>query len=199
MKMLKEMKWQALTRGIMYIVLGVVALVIPETMVRTLGYLLGIILILAGALSMIGYLLRDAHENYYHNGFTYGLICIVIGITVLYKVELVISLVPFGLGILVLLSGCAKLQDVIDMKRMNYGNWAAMLILAAVNLVFGILLICNPFQAVTVLFRVLGVGLLFSGITDCVTTVYFARKIGDYLSGKQAVEGSFEELSEEQE
>lgn len=198
MKMLKEMKWQALTRGIMYIVLGIVAMVIPETMVRTLGYLLGIILILAGAISMIGYLLRDAHENYHHNGFTYGLVSIAIGIIVLWQVELVISLVPFVLGIMVLLSGCSKLQDVIDMKRMNYGNWTVMLILAAVNLIFGILLICNPFQAVTVLFRVLGVGLLFSGITDCVTTVYFARKIGDYLKGKQAVEGSYEELSEEQ-
>ncbi len=199
MKMLKEMKWQAITRGIMYIVLGIVAFVIPDTMVKTLGYLLGIVLILAGALAMIGYLLRDAHENYYHDGFTYGLICIVIGITVLYRVELVISLIPFVLGILVLLSGCSKLQDVIDMKRMNYGNWAVMLILAVINLILGILLICNPFEAATVLFRVLGAGLVFSGITDCVTTVFFARKIGDYLKGSQAMEGTYEEIPREQE
>ncbi len=196
-KMLKEMKWQALTRGVMYVVLGIVALVIPDTMVKTLGYLMGILLIVGGALSMISYLLRDAHENYYHEGFTYGLIGIVVGIVVLYRVEFVISLVPFVLGILVLLSACSKLQDVIDMKRLDYGNWVLMLVLAAVNLLLGILLICNPFEAVTMMFRVLGVGLLFSGITDCVTTVYFARKIGDYMKSREDVTGSYEEITRE--
>lgn len=196
MKMLKEMKWDALLTGVMYIVLGIVALVIPETMVKTLGYLMGIVLIVAGAVSMICYLLRDAHQNYYHNDFVSGLVGIVLGCAVLYKVEVIISLVPFLLGVLVLISGCTKLQDVIDMKRMNYGNWIVMLVLAGVNVALGILLICNPFKAAAMLFRVIGVGLIFSGITDCITTVYFANKIKNYLKEVQAVESTYEEISD---
>lgn len=196
MKILKEMKWEALLTGVMYIMLGIVALVIPETMVKTLGYLIGIVLILAGAVSMICYLLRDAHQNYYHNDFVSGLIGIVLGCAVLYKVEFIISLVPFLLGVLVLISGCAKLQDVIDMKRMNYGNWIVMLVLAGINVALGILLICNPFKAATLLFRLIGAGLIFSGITDCITTVYFANKIKNYLKESQAVESTYEEISD---
>ena len=37
MKMLKELKWEAILTGVLYILLGVVALVIPETMQKTLG------------------------------------------------------------------------------------------------------------------------------------------------------------------
>lgn len=196
MKILKEMKWEALLTGVMYIMLGIVALVIPETMVKTLGYLIGIVLILAGAVSMICYLLRDAHQNYYHNDFVSGLMGIVLGCAVLYKVEFIISLVPFLLGVLVLISGCAKLQDVIDMKRMNYGNWIVMLVLAGINVALGILLICNPFKAATLLFRLIGAGLIFSGITDCITTVYFANKIKNYLKESQAVESTYEEISD---
>ena len=123
MKMLKELKWEAILTGVLYILLGIVALVIPETMQKTLGYLIGIVLIVAGLVSIICYLLRDARENYYHNEFVFGILGIVLGAVVLYKVEIVISLIPFILGVLVLCSGCSKLQDAIDLKRLGYGSW----------------------------------------------------------------------------
>ena len=88
---LREVKWDALIAGILYILLGIVALVLPETMERALGYLLAVALILTGAVSMICYLLREAHQNYYRNDFMHGLIEIGAGILVLYHVELVID------------------------------------------------------------------------------------------------------------
>ena len=164
MKMLKELKWEAILTGVLYILLGIVALVVPETMQKTLGYVIGIVLIVAGLISIICYLLRDAKENYYHNEFVFGLVGMVLGAAVLYKVEVIISLIPFILGILVLFSGCSKLQDAIDLKRLGYGSWIGMLVVAVINIILGIVLICNPFQAAIVLFRVLGVGLIISGV-----------------------------------
>ena len=163
--------------GVLYILLGIVALVIPETMERLLGFLIGTVLIIAGAVSMISYLLRDAHQNYYHNDFLHGLLGILLGIVVLYNVDIIISLVPRLLGTLVLVSGLSKLQDVIDLKRMEYGNWIFMLVLAIINVTLGLVLIFNPMAIAELLFRLIGIGLIFSGITDCITTVYFARKI----------------------
>lgn len=196
MKILKEMKWDALLTGLLYIVLGIVALVIPETMEKALGYLIGVVLIIGGAVSMISYLLRDAHQNYYHNDFLHGLIGIAAGIVVLNQVEFIISLIPVLLGVLILISGCSKLQDVIDMKRMEYGNWIVMLVFAVINVVLGILLICNPFQSALLLFRLLGAGLIFSGATDCFITVYFAGKIRKYTQKFRTVDSTFVELSE---
>lgn len=199
MKMLKEMKWDALLQGGLYVLLGIAALLVPETMGNTLGYIIGVVLILAGAVSMICYLLRDPYQNYYRNDFVYGLVSISIGCVVLYRVELIIALIPFILGLLVLASGCSKLQDVIDMKRMDYGNWVLMLVLAAVNVILGIVLICNPFRAAALLFRIIGIGLIFSGLTDCATTVYFARKIRAYLKAQDALNSTYEEAEPEKE
>lgn len=194
MKMLKELKWEAILTGVLYILLGIVALVIPETMQKTLGYLIGIILIVAGLVSIICYLLRDARENYYHNEFVFGLVGMVVGAAVLYKVEVIISLIPFILGILVLFSGCSKLQDAIDLKRLSYGSWAGMLVVAAINIILGIVLICNPFKAAIVLFRVLGVGLILSGASDCFSTIYFARKLRRFKQEQDALDSTFEEV-----
>ena len=197
MKMLKELKWEAILTGVLYILLGIVALLIPETMQKTLGYLIGIVLIVAGAVSIICYLLRDARDNYYHNEFVFGLVGIVLGVAVLYKVEVIISLIPFILGILVLFSGCSKLQDAIDLKRLSYGSWVGMLVVAVINIILGVVLICNPFQAAILLFRVLGVGLILSGASDCFSTIYFARKFRRFKQERDALDSTFEEIHSE--
>ena len=175
MKMLKELKWEAILTGVLYILLGIVALLIPETMQKTLGYLIGVVLIVAGLVSIICYLLRDARENYYHNEFVFGILGIVLGAVVLYKVEIVISLIPFILGVLVLCSGCSKLQDAIDLKRLGYGSWLGLLIVAAINIILGVVLI-------------------LSGAGDCFSTIYFARKLRRFKQEQDALDSTFEEV-----
>ena len=196
-RLLKQVKWETLLSSSLYIVLGVVALVIPDTMVKTMGYLIGILLIVAGAVSMICYLLREASQNYYRNDFGYGLVGIAVGILFLYKVEWIISLVPVILGILVVASGCRKLQDVIDMKRLGYGNWVAVLILAAVNVVLGVALIANSLDAALLFLQLVGAGLIFSGVTDCVTCFYLAKKAKGYFDDLSAVDSTFAEVLDE--
>lgn len=195
-KLLKQMKWDVILTALLYVALGVVALVMPDTMVRTLGYLIGVFLIVAGAVSMVCYLLRDAHQNYFRNDFVHGLVGIAVGIIVLYKVDWIVELVPIILGVLVVASGCRKLQDVIDMKRMEYGSWVGMLVLAALNVVFGAVIILNPFETAVFLFQLIGVGLIVSGATDCLVALYFAGKLKRYMEKLQAVDSTFEEVTE---
>ena len=171
-----------------FIAAAAVALVLPETMERTLAFLIGAVLILAGAVSMICYLIRDAYQNYYHNDFLYGLLGVALGCVVLYKVEIVIGMISVLLGFLVLVSGFTKLQAVIDMKRLAVGNWVVMLAFAAINVILGLVLVCRPFEAADLLFRVLGIGLIVSGAADVAVTVFFAHRISEYLKAQEAVE-----------
>ena len=62
-KLLKQIKWETVLTSLLYIVLGAVTVAIPETMVRTLGYLVGVLFILVGAVSMICYLLRGCQPE----------------------------------------------------------------------------------------------------------------------------------------
>ena len=119
------------------------------------------------------------------------------GAVVLYKVEIVISLIPFILGVLVLCSGCSKLQDAIDLKRLGYGSWLGLLIVAAINIILGVVLIYNPFKAAILLFRVLGEVLILSGVGDCFSTIYFAEKLRRFKQEQEAVEGTYEEITSE--
>ena len=104
---------------------------------------------------------------------------------VLYKVDAVIGMISAFLGFLVLVSSFNKLQDVIDMKRLGYNNWVAMLVLAILNVVAGLILLCYPFKAVNLLFRIMGISLLVSGATDIGSTLFFAGKIAQFLKAAE--------------
>lgn len=197
MNQLKELKWQSLITAAAYVIMGIILLVFPETTARTLCYVVGIIGLVVGIFTVLAYLFRDVQKNYYRNDFVIGMVEVMLGAFVLYKADLIIALIPFILGILVVFSGITKLQNCIDVRRMGYGNGLAFFILAMINIVFGIVLVVAPFEAVKVLFMVIGVGLLFSGISDTVATLYMSKKVKNYVQTREALEQKIREVDPE--
>lgn len=178
--MLKEMKWNMILSAALYVVLGVILLIFPATTARTICYLIAGIAIVIGLVNLVVYFTRNITRNYYRNDFVGGLLLMVLGIFVIYKVDLVISLVPFIIGLCIIVSGLFKLQGALDVQRMG-GNAVLILGLAVVNVVIGILMVINPFDSAMLLYRLLGAGLLFSGLTDLASTMYLSSKMHGYM------------------
>lgn len=186
--LLEKFKWRILFSAVLLILVGIVLLLFPETTAKTICYLVAAIAIVMGMVTMITYFFRDVSINYYRNDFVIGLAGIILGFFIIYKVEMIISLVPFILGLVVTISGFSKIQDAIDMNRMGYSNWIGILVVAIVNVVFDIVLLLNPFEAATLMFRVMGMALIFSGMTDIVSTMYLKKKIKNYMDDMKVLE-----------
>ena len=138
-----------------------------------------------------GYFLRKelAAGN---NDLIKGLVIVCIGIFICVKSELVVSVLPVVLGIGVVLSGILKLQHAFDLKRMGFDTWVRIGLTSAVNIFIGLIVILNPFSTVAWLMRLVGIGFLFSGVTDLITTIYVSKKASEYY-----VDGKAEETDEE--
>lgn len=178
--MLKEMKWNMLMSAALYIVLGLILLIFPATTARTICYMVAGIAIVTGLVNLVVYFTRNITRNYYRNDFVTGLLLMVLGIFVIYRVDLVIALVPFIIGLCIIVSGLFKLQGALDVQRMG-GNAVLILGVAVVNVVIGILMMINPFESALLLYRLLGAGLLFSGMTDLASTLYLSSKMHGYM------------------
>lgn len=178
--MLKEMKWNMLMSAALYIVLGLILLIFPATTARTICYMVAGIAIVTGLVNLVVYFTRNITRNYYRNDFVTGLLLMVLGIFVIYRVDLVIALVPFIIGLCIIVSGLFKLQGALDVQRMG-GNAALILGVAVINVVIGILMMINPFESALLLYRLLGAGLLFSGMTDMASTLYLSSKMHGYM------------------
>lgn len=176
---MKELKLDMFMAAMFYMILGIILLLFPATTARTICFLIAGIAIAVGAVSLMVYVMRNIAKNYYRNDFVTGLILIVLGIFVIYRVDMVIALVPFIIGLCIIVSGLFKLQSALDVQRMG-GNAVVILGVAIVNVVVGILMVINPFESALLLYRLLGAGLLFSGLTDMISTIYLSSKMDSY-------------------
>ncbi|HKM35215.1 MAG TPA: DUF308 domain-containing protein [Lachnospiraceae bacterium] len=199
MSILKDIKWQSVIYSLFYIAIGIVLLLFPKTTATTVCYVAGGSAIIAGLIIVCIYLFRDARKNAYRNDFVCGLLAVLMGVFIICRVDLVLGLTPFILGIAVMVSGFIKLQNCIDVRRMGYGNGLTLFLLALVNVVLGIILIIDPFGTTIVLFVIIGIGLIFSGISDLFATIYLSGKVKDFLNDMNLPDLSVEEMQDKDE
>ena len=169
----KKLKPTAAFYGLICVIIGIIDLVNPEKMLNIIAYALGISAIVCGLVFIIVYMARDVKYNLNNNDFLSGLIAVVVGIVILVKWQQFMALLPVVLGVLIIVSGCIKLQDAIDLKKLDHPAFLMMLIMALVFIIFGAILVANPFKSEIILMRIIGVSLIITGMTDLFTSVFF--------------------------
>lgn len=188
---MKNYKWTSLAVAAAYLVAGFLLLLYPNTSADILVTVFGLVLIIMGALNVITYFLMDVRETLYRNDFTMGIIRILLGLLIIWQKSLFQSVIPFLISIVIITSGFSKLQDGIDAKRIGAKTGWSQLILAAVSVVFGLIVLFHPQFTNEVLFRLMGVALIYSGASDLYSTLYLSGRIRRYMKGLAEEEASF--------
>lgn len=176
MKLLKQLKWNLIALAVAFVALGVILIIYPTEVMTTACYMIAALLILIGVISLVNYLRKDITGIIYRYDLVVGLSAILGGILVIVKIDDLTRLIPVVLGFLVTISGILKMQNSVDMLRLGNGIWHVAFGLAIVNIIFGIVLLINPF-AEELLVTLMGVALIYSGLTDLFVTIAISRKL----------------------
>ena len=177
MSLLKQLKWNLILLAVIFIALGIVLILWPGATMKTICYLLAAMLLALGVASLINYLRKDISGIIYRYDLVVGLCAILGGILVIVKVDKLTDLIPAVLGFLVTMSGILKMQNSVDMLRLGLGTWHVAFAMAIVNIVAGIVLLMNPFEAAQILIMCIGIALVYSGITDLYVTISISRRL----------------------
>ena len=146
-------------------VLGAVLILMPGAAVSTLVRCFGLVLIMIGTLKFVPNLrsrLRDAAGN---AALVSSALTVAAGFLLMLCPEKAASVFPLFAGILIVLTGIVHLLHAHAAKQ--FGNPAAhtMLIFSVITIGCGVLICLNPFSAVKTLVRIVGVILVYNGIT----------------------------------
>lgn len=176
--MLKQLKWSSILIALGYIVTGILLIVFPDVSADVISWIIGIAAIAVGIVELITYFLLDVKTALYHNEFVIGVLCIIFGLIVLMKRELIMNLVPVILGLIIVGSGILKVQDAVVAKRIHYDRSSLYLILGIIGIVFGIVIMffMSGKTAQDILFITIGVALIYDGGSDLFTTLFLANK-----------------------
>ena len=176
---MKTAKIGYLVISVLFCVLGIVLIAAPGTSVVWLGRLLGIGMIVFGAIKLVGYFSRDLFRLAFQYDLAFGamsFLCIVFGIPVL-------------------ADGLFKIQISLDAKRFGIEKWWVVLLLAALTCVIGLLLVIRPSEAARALMVLMGISLLLDGILNICVAWLCVKIVRNQRP--DALDEDYEELKDE--
>ena len=163
---LKGLKANYTISALLCVILGLVLLIWPGTTTQIVCMLLGIVLFTYGAIQIVLYLFNRERTIVSQGMLVLGIIFAVIGGWILLKPEMIIMAVPVIVGVLIVIHGLHNAAQDFALKNDGYDRWWVAFLLGALTVILGGILIYNPFKVVNTVVRLIGIFLIYDGLSD---------------------------------
>ncbi len=153
------------------ILVGVLLLINPIGFTSGIIIMLGIVLLISGIISVIGYFRTDAAIAVREQGLAKGLISSALGLFCILQSHWFIVAFPiltFLYGAAILVLGLFKIQFTSDMIRMKKKRWGFAALSASLNILLAVIIFMNPFGSTIALWTVMAVTLIFEAVFELV-------------------------------
>lgn len=190
----KKVKWASLAVAIAYVIGGLLMLLYPGKVAEFVCLIGGIALIVAGVINIITYFSLEINISLYRNDLASGAIKIMLGVMIIYFKDVFGDMVSYILAMLIIISGFSKLQDAIDAYRIGYPKSGVYVILAAISLVFGLILLFSDRNITNLMIQIAGAGMVYCGLTDLFSAFYLSGKIKKFMAGVDSLDAGDAEV-----
>ena len=170
---LKKLRIAAYFSALLTIALGTVLIGWPMEVTGIICRILGAILVVMGAVYIFGYVMEGRGIL----TVTGGLLFLLLGVWIFITPSSVVALVPIVIGVILLVHSLKDFQMASEAKKCGSERWSVLFLLALVNCAFGVVCICDSFGVLSVAVRVLGIALVYDGISNIFMVYHTAQAI----------------------
>ena len=154
---------------IISIVIGVVLILFPGEAMDLSLKVIGVVLLVAGVSGIIlGIKSQGAYIAYTMSG---AVTAIVAGIVCLLQPQLIKSVLPLIMGIIILATGVFNIVNSINAKNAGASRWVASLVLALITVICGIVILFNLNQAANLLVTIIGIIFVYNGVSTLIIKI----------------------------
>ncbi len=164
----------SLITSILSIIVGLVLVFLPTVSNKVVGIIVGIIFLIFGINAVYKYFHRDGAKIYSLN-IVFGVLYSILGVVIILYPYSVMEFVTVCLGLFVIINGATKINYGIWLKRGNEDSWLVTLVTGIFLVVLGIMLVFNPFSAMT-LTQLSGAFLMIVGVLNVSDTILFKKR-----------------------
>lgn len=160
--------------AVLTVIMGIALIANPNAAALTICSLLGWIILLSGVVSVIFYL-RGNRSFWEMSGLVLAIIGILLGIFIIRTPGVIVKFLGYLMAGILLIHGINDVREAIEVKGYRDEGWMIALILGVISILFGILIIWNPFSSAAVLMTIIGIALIYDGVTDLLIVLRVAR------------------------
>lgn len=174
---MKRDKLVAFLVSLALLILGVILMIWPEVSLNLVSKGLSVAAVCMGIVLLLSYLLKRELRALCQWKLMIGVILVLVGMFLLPRLNIVLAVVPFILGVLVVCSGIAKMLHGLEYRKMGYPLWWVTILIAVGAIILGGVAVVNPFSTVKLAIRVVGVILVLDNFANVFDTVYIGYKL----------------------
>lgn len=190
-EMLGRIKADMILSAVLCVVMGVVIFVWPATTIDLMCKVLAVGMIIFGAVQLVAYFFNRMDSSF---SGVLGLIAALVGLWIFTKPESIVSLIPIVIGVILMIHGMQDIKLAFEAKSNRYGRWWSMLLIAVVSLAFGVLCIVNAFGMVKLALKIIGVALIYDGLSDLWIVNRTAKAAKTMREMEKALEVEYKEV-----
>ncbi|MDC7278622.1 MULTISPECIES: HdeD family acid-resistance protein [Pseudobutyrivibrio] len=175
---IKGLRLNITISGIISVVIGILLLVYPTESLTTISRVIAAIVILSGIFVIISQVFE---KGFNAMGIAVGGVLAIIGLWIFLAPGSIVSIIPIAIGVLLVVHGLQDLGLAIEAIKTKAPRPWLTFIIAIVTILLGAVCIANAFHLVEIATRLIGLMLIYDGVTDVFTVhkVNKAEKIID--------------------
>ena len=156
---------------LLFLIIGIVLATKPGTILNFVAYVMEVVLMLYGIITIVNYVRVESRNDVFSCGFVQGVVCILIGLFLIANPTLIVSILPICIGIWMIFGSLTRIQ--VAMKLSDWGCNASVWYILFSILMFtvGIVFICNPFTTMALIVQMLGIGIILYSILDAIQNI----------------------------
>ncbi len=169
----KKLRIAAYLSAFLTVALGGILIAWPMEVTGLICRVLGALLVIMGAVYIFGYFVEGRGGL----SITGGLLFLLLGVWIFITPESIATLVPIVIGVVLLVHSLRDFQLASEAKSNGSEKWGLLFLLALLNCVFGVVCICDSFGVVSLAIRMLGIALVYDGISAMIIVYHAAQAI----------------------
>lgn len=170
---IKKTAWSNIIESLALMILGILFVILPDTMITILSYIVGAFFIVKGCYGVILYFLEKGQKDFFDNNLLSGVVSILIGIAALVIGEDIANVFRVIIGIIIIYESIVRINAAVKLSNVGVSSWKYVLVLALIMLVLGIFVIFNSGAVVALV----GWLMIATGLIGIVGDVLFIQHI----------------------
>lgn len=186
---MKNIKWSNIFAGILIAAAGILLIAYPYITDNDICTAIGGIVFIYGVLNIVRYFIYPIEVRLFRNDLIVGLLLVTIGIISFIFKEMFLEMTYIYLALLILYSGFMKFKDGIDASHLGSNHGMLYFGLAMISIILGLVVLFNTYIFSTratedFMHKLIGYGMIYSGLSDLFSAIYLSKKLKTYLKQK---------------
>jgi len=168
----RQYKAVGIIAGIIAALLGIFMLAKPVLFEEVFNWIVGAVLLIAGAIKIINTLVKRNEIKYFGPNIIAGIAFVALGLFVIVYNGAIIFIIGITIGIFAFILAFDRFMMVAERKQMGL-PWGQTLLFGIIHFIFGCLFVYQSFAAVTALVMVAGIYMIVTGIMFIISSIKF--------------------------